>query len=577
MTLQQKPRSSKDGNNMAPEEAVRGNRSSEVRQEANKTAEEAKQSDDARGKSLLRKRFGPFTISRGRRIHGKDSGFASIIESRGGQLWMMWDSTWVTVFEGEERVWPSFKHISHFAQRLEQLEGRPGRTVAEYEDTESLRAWRRRQERLRYGREICVPELSQTFGFHAYRMHRWSNRITLVFDLPDTTVEAVLPLTETWPWKEESLAAGLYLWSCLLVGEVRSGVLQHSERLSLEDQTRLRLDNAIVGALLDVGCNDNVIRLIALNMARHDEEAERKLAEEEHRQEALRISKLRIGKPPQPPYGNEIIDEKLNAFGVRAYLGVRAYRSDPVTFVFQLQHAVRGTSSMHEVAIAARLPPDYWAGRRLNIHPVTEMLVAAGREFRKFRSDPGSIRDPIDDLLLSCWRDAFLESSYGDDIFRQVAVQMAEKEPHVRGSAGDSTPKKDANAEVPQAAPKRQRDWFLRHDWFLRRDWALVLVQLAGGVAALYVTTNGTDDNYRSYEHLYRVVICGLSVYSACVAGMSRRAGWAWLFGAVALIYNPIVRVHMEDYEWDASNLIVGLIFVASALRTLFGRAKQLE
>lgn len=74
---------------MAAEEAGRGNRPSEVRHEANETVEEAKQSDDAPGESLLRKRLGPFTILRGRRSHGNDSGFASIVESRGGELWRM--------------------------------------------------------------------------------------------------------------------------------------------------------------------------------------------------------------------------------------------------------------------------------------------------------------------------------------------------------------------------------------------------------------------------------------------------------------------------------------------------------
>jgi hypothetical protein len=102
------------------------------------------QGDNAPRDSLLQKRLGPFTIARGRRSLAKDGRLATIIESRGGELWRMWDGTWVTVFEGVERRWPSFSHITHFTNLLDQQKAQPWRMLAD--ETERVLSYREKIE-----------------------------------------------------------------------------------------------------------------------------------------------------------------------------------------------------------------------------------------------------------------------------------------------------------------------------------------------------------------------------------------------------------------------------------------------
>jgi hypothetical protein len=42
---------------------------------------------------------------------------------------------------------------------------------------------------------------------------------------------------------------------------------------------------------------------------------------------------------------------------------------------------------------------------------------------------------------------------------------------------------------------------------------------------------------------------------------------WAWIFGVLALLYNPIFRVHLDRNTWIGVNwFTVGVIVVAAAL-----------
>jgi uncharacterized protein DUF6804 len=55
-------------------------------------------------------------------------------------------------------------------------------------------------------------------------------------------------------------------------------------------------------------------------------------------------------------------------------------------------------------------------------------------------------------------------------------------------------------------------------------------------------------------------------VYSAFAAHEKKRVAWTWIFGALAVLYNPIFRVHLDRSTWATVNwLTVAAIAVATA------------
>ena len=57
------------------------------------------------------------------------------------------------------------------------------------------------------------------------------------------------------------------------------------------------------------------------------------------------------------------------------------------------------------------------------------------------------------------------------------------------------------------------------------------------------------------YYELLRIFIFCVGAYLAVRSHQSDREGWAWAFGALALIYNPIVKIHLGRELWSAVNI----------------------
>jgi hypothetical protein len=71
-------------------------------------------------------------------------------------------------------------------------------------------------------------------------------------------------------------------------------------------------------------------------------------------------------------------------------------------------------------------------------------------------------------------------------------------------------------------------------------------------------------DNPYGYYVLLRWVCCGVFVYLAFQAFERAKQDWVWILGITALIYNPIVPIHLTRGIWEVVNIITALIAVAS-------------
>jgi hypothetical protein len=93
-----------------------------------------------------------------------------------------------------------------------------------------------------------------------------------------------------------------------------------------------------------------------------------------------------------------------------------------------------------------------------------------------------------------------------------------------------------------------------------------------GLYAAWLVTTAllvsaAVDRHPYSFYMLLRWISCPVFAYSAFVAYEKNRSLWIWIFGVLALVYNPIFRTHLDRSTWIGVNwFTVGAITVAAVV-----------
>jgi hypothetical protein len=68
------------------------------------------------------------------------------------------------------------------------------------------------------------------------------------------------------------------------------------------------------------------------------------------------------------------------------------------------------------------------------------------------------------------------------------------------------------------------------------------------------------------YYQLLRLVVCGVSVYIAFMAYKWQKVWGVWLFGFIALLFNPLIPIHLSKELWQPIDAICALLFLIIAL-----------
>lgn len=67
-----------------------------------------------------------------------------------------------------------------------------------------------------------------------------------------------------------------------------------------------------------------------------------------------------------------------------------------------------------------------------------------------------------------------------------------------------------------------------------------------------------------SYYQILRWFILGVGGYSAYLAYNSGRKIWMGIFGAIALLFNPIIPFYLQKDTWQFIDVITAVIFFVS-------------
>ena len=93
----------------------------------------------------------------------------------------------------------------------------------------------------------------------------------------------------------------------------------------------------------------------------------------------------------------------------------------------------------------------------------------------------------------------------------------------------------------------------------------LIGLYVAWLVAAGMLVYAGIERHPYSFYTLLRWICSPVFAYSAVAAYERKRLPWAWIFGVLALLYNPIFRVHLDRSTWVGVNwFTVGTIIIAA-------------
>jgi len=91
---------------------------------------------------------------------------------------------------------------------------------------------------------------------------------------------------------------------------------------------------------------------------------------------------------------------------------------------------------------------------------------------------------------------------------------------------------------------------------FLKNNWFKIL--------AILILLGALANNPYGYYQFLRWLILGIGAYSAYFAYNTGKKAWAWIFGIVAVVFNPIIPFYLQRDTWQFIDVVVAIIFFIS-------------
>ena len=89
---------------------------------------------------------------------------------------------------------------------------------------------------------------------------------------------------------------------------------------------------------------------------------------------------------------------------------------------------------------------------------------------------------------------------------------------------------------------------------------------LIPALVAMIMLFVAVADLQYGYYQILRWVVCGVAVYIAYMAYSWGKIWATWVFGFVAVLFNPIVPVYLTKEIWQPIDVICGILFGASTI-----------
>ena len=91
-------------------------------------------------------------------------------------------------------------------------------------------------------------------------------------------------------------------------------------------------------------------------------------------------------------------------------------------------------------------------------------------------------------------------------------------------------------------------------------------------IAVLMLLWALTSPSY-GYYTLLRFVVSGVTAYASYFSVKFRKIGWAWIYGIIAVLFNPLVPFHLDRTTWALVDVSVAVFLVISIF--VLGKSKS--
>lgn len=71
-------------------------------------------------------------------------------------------------------------------------------------------------------------------------------------------------------------------------------------------------------------------------------------------------------------------------------------------------------------------------------------------------------------------------------------------------------------------------------------------------------------DNPYGYYQILKWIICGFTAYLAYLAYKNDETAWTWIFGIIAILFNPIAPIYLNREIWSVIDVAVVIIIFIS-------------
>jgi hypothetical protein len=78
------------------------------------------------------------------------------------------------------------------------------------------------------------------------------------------------------------------------------------------------------------------------------------------------------------------------------------------------------------------------------------------------------------------------------------------------------------------------------------------------------------------YYQLLRFIVCGISIYVAFIAYNWHKIWATWLFGFIAVLFNPLIPIHLSREFWKLIDGLCGFVFIVVTIM-LKGRIPSVD
>jgi hypothetical protein len=112
---------------------------------------------------------------------------------------------------------------------------------------------------------------------------------------------------------------------------------------------------------------------------------------------------------------------------------------------------------------------------------------------------------------------------------------------------------------VKQAVAEKRFSAVL-HTYFGKSMIGFTIARITASVLLIW----GLGEHPYDYYTLLRFVVCSTTAYGTFLAVRFKQITWAWIFGIVAVLFNPIFPIHLEKSTWGIIDVVVALLLIVS-------------